>query len=103
MLKLGRSSRSAYSLRRVIWPDPCAIKEKTNSRWLLALSLAEGIHKFLQLRTPLDLEKDLVVVICHLDIKVFDRSRHGLRGKVGHFSAVFRRFCVDFACVDSVV
>lgn len=103
MRKLGRTSRCAYSLGRVVWPNPCAIKQETNSRWLLALSLAEGIHKFLQLRTPLDLEKDLVVVIRHLDIKVFDWCRHGLRGEVGHFSAVFRRFCAGSACMDSVV
>lgn len=59
---------------------------------MLALSLAEGIHKFLQLRTPLDLEEDFIIVISNLDVEVLNRSRHGLRGKIGHFFRCFQAF-----------
>lgn len=37
----------------------------------LSLAVAEGIHQFLQLRSPLDLEEDFVVVVSDFDVEVF--------------------------------
>lgn len=50
-----------------------AVEEEAHALRGLALALAEGVHELLQLRGPLDLEEDLVVVIRHLDVQVLRR------------------------------
>lgn len=54
---------------------------------MLSLALTECVHEFLQLGGALDLEEDLVVVICHLNVKVLG----GGRFLVGHDES---RVCV---------
>lgn len=65
---------STYSIRAIGWRDTATIEEETDGSWSFALSLAEGIHQFLQGSGTLDLEEDLVVVVGNLDIQVLAAS-----------------------------
>ena len=61
-----------------------AVEQEANAGEGLALTLAEGVHEFLQLGSALDLEEDLVVVVSNLDVEVL-----GLRlGSIVLVSAV---------------
>lgn len=51
--------------------DARSIKQEANGCHLLALAIAESIHELLESGGSLDLEEDLVVVICDLDVEVF--------------------------------
>jgi len=50
--------------------NTAAVEEETNGSGSFALSLAEGIHQFLQSSSPLDLEEDLVVVVGNLNVEM---------------------------------
>lgn len=59
----------------VMGMDADTIEEETDALWTPAASLAEGVHQLLELRCPLDLEEDLVVVVGYFDVEVFDGCR----------------------------
>lgn len=73
----------AYRIGCILWSHSSAIKEETDRRGLLSLTLTESIHKLLQLRAALDLEEDFIVVVCDLDIEVLDGSR-SITSVLGH-------------------
>ena len=54
------------------------------------MPLAERVHEFLQSRRSLDLEKDLIVVVGHLDIEMFADLGFRLLGR--RASVVVRHF-----------
>lgn len=72
-----------YGVRSVLGANSCTIEEEANSRRLLSLTLAEGVHQLLKLGRALDLEEDFVVVVRNLDVEVLCGSRGFLLG--GHF------------------
>lgn len=59
-----------YRIGSVGWLNALALEEEADRVQSLALTLTEGTHKLLELRGPLDLEEDLVVVVGHLDVEV---------------------------------
>lgn len=67
--------------------DALPVEEKADASRGLALALTESVHKLLELRGPLDLEEDFVVVIRHLNVKVLGLRVVMLR------RAVVRHFC----------
>ena len=77
------------ALGSIIGSHPCTVEKKSHSGHLLALTLAESVHQFLQWCGPLDLEEDFIVVVCDLDIQVLNgRSRLVLLR--GHFEELMR-------------
>lgn len=66
----------------IVWLDSLALKEKADRIDSLALALAKGAHELLKLSRLLYLEKDLVVVVRHLNVQVL-RLRGGLRALRG--------------------
>ena len=60
-------SYCVWTIRRL---NTTSVEEKSDRIGRLSLSLAEGIHKLLQLSGPLDLEEHLVVVVGDLDIEM---------------------------------
>ena len=70
----------AYCIGCVGGLDTLAIEEKPNSGGHLALTITESIHELLELCRPLDLEKDLVVVVRHFDVEMLGASVIGWRG-----------------------
>lgn len=79
-----KPSQVTYSIRRILWSHASPVKQEADSRHLLSLSLAEGIHQLLQLGRPLDLKKDLVIVIRDLNIKVLAGTGEVAGLLVGH-------------------
>ncbi len=75
-----------YSVRRVLRSHSGAVKKETDGGGLLSLPFTEGIHEFLQLSRPLDLEENLIVVISDLDVEVLDSASWGLASLwcIGH-------------------
>lgn len=75
-----------YSVRRVLRSHSGAVKKETDGGGLLSLPFTEGIHEFLQLSRPLDLEENLIVVIGDLDVEVLDSASWGLASLwcIGH-------------------
>lgn len=71
-----------YSVRGVRGLYALTLEEEPNRSQRLALALAERRHELLELGAALDLEKDLVVVIRHLDIKVLDGGGGGIGASV---------------------
>jgi len=73
LLLVDLKSISILHVKR-IWAicglDATAIEQETDGSGSLALSLAEGIHQFLESRCPLDLEEDFIVVIRDFDIQM---------------------------------
>ena len=61
----------AHRVRTVSRIDPRPIKQEANRLWGLALTLAEGVHELRKGGGALDFEEYFVVVVCHLDVKVF--------------------------------
>jgi hypothetical protein len=61
-------------ITHIVWSvwriHPLPIEEKATGLDRLALPFAEGIHELLQLRRPLDLEEDFVVVVGDFDVDV---------------------------------
>ena len=68
---MAHKTKITYSLGVVRRVHSLPVEEETNTRDVLALTVAERIHEFLELGSPLNLEEDLVVVIRHLDVEVF--------------------------------
>lgn len=68
-MRIWRDVRT-YRLRTIRRPNSGTLKEETNRVWRLSLPLTEGIHEFLQLRSPLNLEEHLIIVVGHFDIQV---------------------------------
>lgn len=64
------------------------LEEETDRRHVLALALAKGVHELLKLGTALDLEEDLVVIICHLNIEVLSTSGISVRTLASRASIV---------------
>lgn len=71
-----------YSVRGVLGANASSVKEEADSRGLFSLTVAERVHELLQLRRALDLEEDLVVVICHFNVQMLG----GGGFLVGHFA-----------------
>ena len=67
--------RSCGVLRR----DWSTIKDKVDCLWISALSIAEGIHQFLELRVLLQFEEDLIGEMSdrYFEIFVFQNLRMG--------------------------
>jgi hypothetical protein len=63
------------SLRVVGGVDSLAVEEESHTGRGLSLTLAESIHKLLELGGALDLEVDFVVVVGHLDVEVLAALR----------------------------
>lgn len=88
--------------------DSRAVEEEAHGASSLALAFAEGAHQFLELGGALDLEEDLVVVVCHLDVKVF-RVRRGLLAGcavcvvVGHCYRFVRGLILRVLCYSNNV
>lgn len=61
---------TTYSIWTIGPLNTTAIKEEADGAGCFALSLAEGVHQFLQGSGALDLEEDLVVVVRDLDIEM---------------------------------
>jgi hypothetical protein len=59
-----------YRLGTIRRLHAAAVEKEADGGRGLALALAEGVHQLLQLRSALDLEEDLVVVVRHLDVEV---------------------------------
>jgi hypothetical protein len=57
-------------IRAIRGLDATAIEQETDGSGSLALSLAEGIHQFLESSGPLDLEEDFIVIVRDLDIQM---------------------------------
>lgn len=55
--------------------DALPVEQEADLAKGLALAVAECVHELLQLCRSLDLEKDLVIVVRHLDIEVLWGSR----------------------------
>jgi len=69
--------------------DALTVEEEAHGLDILALTLAEGRHKFLELCGSLDLKEDLIVVVCDLDVEVLGGRSSALVALrstvVGHF------------------
>lgn len=63
-----------YTVRGVIRAYTGSIEQEPHSSHLFPLTITESIHKLLQWSRPLDLEKDLVVVVRDLNVKVLRRG-----------------------------
>lgn len=63
-----------YCLGTICGLHTAAIEEETDRGGGFSLTFAEGVHQLLQLGGPLDLEKDLIVVVCDLDIEMLALS-----------------------------
>lgn len=63
-----RGEVRTYWVRTVRRLYASAIEKETNGRKGFTLTVAKGVHKFWQSRRPLDLEEDLVVIVCHFYI-----------------------------------
>ena len=97
-----------YGIRRVFGAHTGAIEQKPNGGHLLPLAFAERIHELFELRRPLDLEEDLVVVVGHFDIKVLHGRRLAGRGGVeiafgSHICGRVRDAFVVSICVEELV
>jgi hypothetical protein len=62
--------KATYLIRAVRRLDSASVKEESNRVRRLALSVTEGIHQFLELCRPLDLEEYFVVVVGDFDVEV---------------------------------
>lgn len=80
---------ATYSIGCVCGLNALAVEEEAHGLDVLALALAEGRHELLELCGPLDLEEDLVVVVCDLDVEVLGRRSSALVALgstvIGHF------------------
>jgi len=54
----------------VIVVDLHAVKQKSDGVPVFALTVAECAHELVELGTLLDLEEDLVIIVCDFDIEV---------------------------------
>lgn len=84
-----------YRLGIVGWVHSLSIEQEAHAGRGLALALAEGIHKLLELSRALDLEKDLIVVVGDLDVEVLAGSLllglvPGRATVVGHVAVVYQ-------------
>lgn len=70
-----------YRVGCVVWSHSRAVKEEADCGHLLALSVAKGIHKLLQLCRALNLEEHFTAVIRDLDIQMVGRSRSPFLGR----------------------
>jgi len=70
-------------LRRIIWLNSCAVEEKPDRLYLLALSSTESVHELLQLRRSLDLEENFVIAVRDLDIQVLGWLRSITASTIG--------------------
>ncbi len=69
-----RGANQTYRIGTVCGVYSDTVEEESHSGWRLALTVAEGVHQFLQCRRALDLEENFVVVVGHFDIQVFRLS-----------------------------
>lgn len=68
--RAARRWRETYRIWVVVGCDALAIEEESDTRDVLALTIAERIHELAECRCSLDLEEDLVVVVGDLDVEV---------------------------------
>jgi len=93
----ARVRRRTHTLWIVCRVHALPVEEEAAGLNAPALALTEGVHELLQLCGALDLEKDLVVVVGHLDVEVFGRcwgilglfARRRRSLVVGHFRSRF--------------
>ena len=79
--------KHTYSVRSIRRLNTDAVKQEADSACLLALTIAEGIHELLELRSALYLEENLIVVVRDLDVEL----RRGMGITAGGHLTVFRR------------
>lgn len=96
MSRAGRGA-NAYRVWGIRGLDTLALEQEPNRVHSLALSLAEGRHKLVELGGALDLEKDLVVVVGNLDVQVLDGGRSILTASRRASILVFARHFVTIA------
>lgn len=63
-----------YRIRGIIRAHTGAVEEEADCGLLLPLTVTESIHELFQGGRPLDLEKNFIVIVGHLDIEVLDRG-----------------------------
>jgi len=93
---MGKTIEKTYAIRTVCRVDTSSIEEKANAAGLLPLAITERIHELLKSRCTLDLEEDLIVVVCDLNVEMFRcwsflwfaRPRRSV--VVGHCGKVYR-------------
>lgn len=54
----------------ITWVDSCTVEEKSNRGGCLSLTLAKGVHELRESGGTLDLEEDLVIVVCDFDVQM---------------------------------
>jgi len=62
--------KETYSIWAIGRLDTGTIKEESNRLSRFPLALTEGIHELLELGGALDLEEDLVVIVCDFNVEV---------------------------------
>lgn len=72
--RLDEGRGYSHSVRAIGRLNTTAVEEESDRVGRFALSLAEGVHQFLQSGCALDLEEHLVVVIGDFDVEMFGRS-----------------------------
>jgi hypothetical protein len=102
------SEGSSYGIGGIRRLDSLAFEQETDGGERLALAFAEGQHELLELRVPLDLEEDLVVVVRDLDVEVLrcGCGRFAAAVVVGRLWGVSHFFCgilwqLEWSAVDA--
>lgn len=96
--------QTTYLIRAICGLNSASVEEKSNRVRRLALSFTEGIHQFLELCRPLDLEEYFVIVVGYFNVEMLrgDGSFGLLAGRgafvVGHVCWLF--FGFFFATVE---
>ena len=65
----------AHRVWRVRGLHALSVEQKPDAANVLPLAIAECVHELLELRRPLDLKEDLVVVVRDLDVQVLSSAR----------------------------
>ena len=69
-LRVEIAEEPTYRIRTIGRIDTSPVEQKTDSRELLALTIAEGVHELGEGGGSFDLEEDLVVVVSDFDVEV---------------------------------
>lgn len=93
----GSRVANAYRVWGIRGLNTLTLEEESDRVHSLALSLAEGRHKLVQLGRALDLEEDLIVVVGNLDVQVLDGGRGILTASRRASVLVFARHFVTIA------
>jgi hypothetical protein len=87
-------SSPTYRIGAIMILNLLTIEQESDRLPVLALTLTESVHQFLQLSGALDLEEDLIVAVGDFDVEMFRwRRRVRLRAATGR--SIFRH-CVGW-------